>query len=79
MPATASSASDDPFLEDFASMTKVPILTCFVASLELDTPFRISVHSWVKPVGSTILRSCLDMGEKATFEARLYIDGVHHR
>ena len=69
----------DPFLDRYESVNKVPILTCFIPSLAAGTPFRISIHSWLKPTASTILRSRLAIDEEAAFEARVYLDGVHLR
>ncbi|KIV89274.1 hypothetical protein PV10_08852 [Exophiala mesophila] len=60
----------------FESMTLVPSMTCFITSLEHGTPFRISVHSWQKPVASSILRAYKTPEEKTAFEARIYVDGV---
>lgn len=59
-------------------MTKVPILTCFVPSLAPGAPFRVSIHSWVKPTGSAILKSYMTLDETIAFEARIYLDGLHH-
>lgn len=63
----------------FESMTLVPSMTCFIASLEHGTSFRISVHSWQKPVSSSILRVYKTPEEKTAFEARVYVDGVLQR
>ena len=63
----------------FESMTLVPSVTCFITSLEHGTPFRISVHSWQKPVASSILRAYKTPEEKTAFEARVYVDGVLQR
>lgn len=69
----------DPFVDRFESLSKVPILTCFIPSLAARTPFRISIHSWLKPSASAILRSRLDINEEPAFQARVYLDGVHLR
>jgi hypothetical protein len=71
-----STAIDDPFT-DFESMTKLPLLTCFIASLPADAPFRVSIHSWSRPTGSYILETCWAKDESVAFQARVYIDGVH--
>lgn len=57
-------------------MTLVPTVTSFVASLERHSPFRISIHSWKKPVPSRLLQSYKTRDEKVMFEARIYIDGT---
>lgn len=62
----------------YESMTQVPILTSFVPSLDPGLPFRVSVHSWAKPIESSLLLCRKTDEEKATFEARVYIDGVLH-
>ncbi|KAF4999568.1 hypothetical protein FGRMN_2316 [Fusarium graminum] len=48
----------------------LPAVTCFVPSLKPGTPFRISVHSWRRP----IVRQLAD-SECPGFEFRLFIDG----
>ncbi|KAJ4113254.1 hypothetical protein NW768_011532 [Fusarium equiseti] len=48
----------------------IPIVTCFVPSLEPDTPFQISIHSWKQPsVDQPKDEDCPSIG------ARLFIDG----
>lgn len=70
---------EDPFVTKYESMTKTPILTCFVPSLSAGTPFRISIHSWEKPSASTILKSRKAHDEPIAFEARVYVDGSLQR
>jgi hypothetical protein len=61
---------------NYETMTQVPILTCFVSSLERGAPFRVSIHSWSKPKPSQLLLSYKTATETTLFEARVYIDGV---
>ena len=68
--------SADTDCHNFESMTLVPILTSFVASLQRGSAFRVSVHSWEKPNSSNILRSYKTPDETVMFEARVYIDGA---
>ncbi|KAK4943195.1 2-isopropylmalate synthase (Alpha-isopropylmalate synthase) (Alpha-IPM synthetase) [Elasticomyces elasticus] len=60
----------------FESITLTPILTCFVASLERGSSFRVSIHSWEQPKPSHILLSYKTPEEAVLFEARVYIDGI---
>ncbi|KIW15489.1 hypothetical protein PV08_05535 [Exophiala spinifera] len=60
----------------YESMTILPTLTCFVASLERGSSFRVSVHSWEKPKASNLLLSYKTMEEIVLFEAKIYIDGI---
>ncbi|OCT44102.1 hypothetical protein CLCR_00592 [Cladophialophora carrionii] len=69
-------ATADKHRNRFESMTLVPILTSFVASLERGASFRISIHSWEKPKPSQLLLSYKAPDESALFESRVYLDGV---
>ncbi|EXJ92566.1 hypothetical protein A1O3_01118 [Capronia epimyces CBS 606.96] len=60
----------------FESMTVVPILTSFVASLERGATFRVSIHSWDKPRPSNLLLDYKTPDEPVLFQSRVYIDGV---
>ena len=53
----------------------VPIVTCFVPSLEADAPFQVSVHSWSTPYISQFTKSYSKHTELVQFEARVFIDG----
>lgn len=57
-------------------MTVVPILTCFVASLESGAAFRVSIHSWDKPKPSNLLLNYKTPDESVLFQSRVYLDGV---
>ncbi|OQV03902.1 hypothetical protein CLAIMM_08879 [Cladophialophora immunda] len=61
---------------NFESMTLVPMLNSFIASLEGGAPFRISIHSWDKPMPSHLLLNYKTPDETILFGARVYIDGV---
>ncbi|ETN46139.1 uncharacterized protein HMPREF1541_00323 [Cyphellophora europaea CBS 101466] len=67
---------EDPFVTKYESMTKTPILTCFIASLPVGSSFRVSIHSWARPSASSILKSRKAQDEPIAFQARLYIDGA---
>ncbi|KIW72869.1 hypothetical protein PV04_01032 [Phialophora macrospora] len=69
-------ATADKHRNHFESMTLVPILTSFVASLERGASFRISIHSWEKPKPSQLLLSYKTPDESTLFESRVYLDGV---
>ncbi|KAI1628982.1 hypothetical protein EDD37DRAFT_30955 [Exophiala viscosa] len=74
IPALPSVDDVDPKM--FESMTLTPILTCFVASLERGSSFRLSIHSWEQPKPSRRLLSYKTPDEAVLFEARVYIDGI---
>ncbi|KAH0840882.1 hypothetical protein FOPE_06197 [Fonsecaea pedrosoi] len=73
---SSSDATVEKYPNNFESMTLVPILTSFIASLERGAAFRISIHSWDKPTPSHLLLSYKTPEEAILFEARVYIDGV---
>ncbi|KAK5281072.1 2-isopropylmalate synthase (Alpha-isopropylmalate synthase) (Alpha-IPM synthetase) [Exophiala xenobiotica] len=60
----------------YESMTVLPTLTCFVASLDRGSSFRVSIHSWEKPKPSDLLLSYKTPEEVVLFEAKVYIDGI---
>lgn len=70
---------EDPFVTKYESMSKTPILTCFVSSLPAGTSFRISIHSWDQPTPSTILKSRKAEDEPVAFQTRVYVDGSLQR
>ena len=72
----AGDAASNKARNSFESMTLVPILTTFVATLEGGETFRISIHSWEKPKPSQLLLSYKAPDELALFEARVYLDGI---
>ena len=74
--SSAADGTSERSQNTFESMTLVPILTCFVASLERGAPFRISIHSWDTPRPSQLLLSYKTPNEATLFEARIYVDGV---
>lgn len=58
-----------------SSVTQIPTLTCFIASLEPGRTFRVSMHSWEKPKPSTLLLNLKPEAGRIVFEAKLCIDG----
>ncbi|KIW88621.1 uncharacterized protein Z519_10667 [Cladophialophora bantiana CBS 173.52] len=68
--------TSDKYRSSFESMTLVPILTSFIASLERGAAFRISIHSWDMPTPSHLLLSYKTPDETILFEARVYVDGT---
>ncbi len=72
--ALDGSADVDP--GTFESMTLVPIMTSFVASLDRGAAFRVSIHHWDKPKPSLLLLSCKTPEEAIMFESRVYNDGI---
>ena len=73
---TTLQPSSRPDIDNFESMTLVPTVTSFVASLERNNPFRVSIHSWKKPEASKLLQVYKTDDERVMFEARIYIDGT---
>lgn len=61
---------------NYESMVVLPTLTCFVASLERGSSFRVSIHSWEKPKASSLLLSFKTAEEMVLFEAKIYVDGI---
>ncbi|KIW44504.1 uncharacterized protein PV06_02967 [Exophiala oligosperma] len=61
---------------NYESMNILPTLTCFVASLERGSSFRISIHSWEKPKASSLLLRSKRAEEIVLFEANVYVDGI---
>ncbi|RMD44773.1 hypothetical protein DV735_g369, partial [Chaetothyriales sp. CBS 134920] len=61
----------------YESLTKLPLLTCFIISQMESRPFRVSIHSWSPPSASSILLAHKARHERVAFQARVYIDGVH--
>jgi hypothetical protein len=53
----------------------LPILTCFVPSIQPGAPFQVSVHSWSEPDISQFTKSYSKHVEAVQFEARVFIDG----
>ena len=54
----------------------LPVLTTFVTSMSAGDPFRISIHSWRRPVASDRLKNAIPEEDSIMFEARVYIDGT---
>ena len=81
-PPWAYTASSSPLVlagdpGSLCCLRQIPILATWVAGLEPDTEFRVSVHSWSTPVFSDRLRILeRDNGFLPYFEARVVIDGV---
>jgi hypothetical protein len=77
-PAATSTALEDPFTDDttYRVFEQLPLLTCFIPSQPRDSPFRVSIHSWTKPLASSGLSACRTKEEVVGFQARLYLDGI---
>lgn len=54
---------------------EIPIMTCFIPSLNPAARFHISIHSWEHPTVSQFTRTYSKHSESARFEARVLIDG----
>ena len=75
----SAASIEDPFTDNqYESMNKLALLTCFIASQAQDSPFRVSIHSWARPTPSSILSGYKTQEEAVAFQARVYIDGIHH-
>ncbi|KAF9883115.1 hypothetical protein FE257_004094 [Aspergillus nanangensis] len=57
------------------SLGLLPVLTTFIPSIRLNTPFRVSVHCWDKPRPSRLMNSLLQPDDSMLFEVRIVIDG----
>jgi hypothetical protein len=53
----------------------MPIMTCFVPSLEAGARFQLSVHSWTGPEVSAVTKRYGNRPDLVQFEARVFIDG----
>lgn len=53
----------------------LPIVTCFVPSIQPAAPFQISLHSWSEPEITQFTKSYSKHVELVQFEARVFIDG----
>jgi hypothetical protein len=54
----------------------LPIVTCFVPSIQPGAAFQVSVHSWSEPDISQFTKSYSKHIELIQFEARVFIDGL---
>ena len=53
----------------------LPVMTCFIPSLQAGIPFHISIHCWKTPQISRLTQTYSKHPELAKFEARISIDG----
>lgn len=53
----------------------IPVMSCFVPSLDAGAHFQISVHSWTGPEISQATKSYSKHVDLVRFEARVLIDG----
>ena len=61
----------------FNAVTRpVPIVSCYISSLAIGCPFRVSVHSWDTPTATPAARSMAHHEGMAIFEAKVLIDGT---
>ncbi|KAF2174905.1 hypothetical protein K469DRAFT_680758 [Zopfia rhizophila CBS 207.26] len=67
---TACYAAQDEYGRQFST------LTCYIASLPTSTPFRISVHSWMKPKPTTLIGSQRMAHQKVVYNIRVVVDGT---
>ncbi|PYI32798.1 hypothetical protein BP00DRAFT_445219 [Aspergillus indologenus CBS 114.80] len=58
------------------NLGQLPVLTTFIPSLRQNTPFRVSIHSWDRPVPSRFMESLLQPDDSLLFEVRVFIDGL---
>ncbi|EEH36475.2 hypothetical protein PAAG_06893 [Paracoccidioides lutzii Pb01] len=52
-----------------------PILTTFIPSMPRNSPFRVSVHSWQKPIPTRMMEGLMHPEDSVVFEIRAFIDG----
>lgn len=55
---------------------QLPIVTCFIPSLQHGCPFRVSLHSWQEPEASRGTQALTSPTDNVFFEARVLLDGV---
>ena len=61
----------------FSAMTRpVPIVSCYLPSLTIGCPFRVSIHSWDAPKATAATKSMAHDENMAVFEAKVLIDGT---
>ena len=61
----------------FGPLTQLsPIVSCFVPSLAIGCPFRISVHSWNPPTPSAGMKLGVQETRPFAIEAAVFIDGA---
>ena len=53
----------------------LPIVTCFVPSVQPGSPFQVSIHSWSEPDITQFTKSYSKHVELVQFEARVFVDG----
>jgi len=53
----------------------MPVMTCFIPSLQAGAPFQISMHCWRNPTITQFTQSYSKHTEFVKFEARVLIDG----
>ncbi|KAJ9148809.1 NADH dehydrogenase-like protein [Coniochaeta hoffmannii] len=53
----------------------LPIVTCFVPSVQPGSPFQVSIHSWSEPDITQFTKSYSKHIELVQFEARVFVDG----
>jgi hypothetical protein len=83
-----SSLPDSPYLHNPAfagpaayyqphgNFGQLPVLTTFIPSLPLNSPFRVSIHTWEQPRSSRLMESLLQPDDTALFEVRIFVDGL---
>jgi hypothetical protein len=74
----ASVATALPYPIDHAIPIQLPTVASFIPNLPFGFPFRISIHSWEKPLPSRSMAALMQMHhnrEIVMFEARAFIDG----
>ncbi|PYH42196.1 uncharacterized protein BP01DRAFT_138889 [Aspergillus saccharolyticus JOP 1030-1] len=58
------------------NLGQLPVLTTFIPSLRHNTPFRVSIHSWERPMPSRFMEGLLQPDDTLLFEVRVFIDGL---
>lgn len=53
----------------------VPVLTTYIPSLFENTAFRVSIHSWERPLPSRLMENLMQPDDALLFMAQVYIDG----
>ncbi len=75
-PAGAHSSAPPDLSANPVAQRQLPIVTCFVPSLQHGCPFRVSLHSWQEPEVSRGTQALTSPKDSVFFEARVLLDGI---
>ncbi|KAL4784508.1 hypothetical protein BJX76DRAFT_347750 [Aspergillus varians] len=64
------------YYQPHGNLGQLPVLTTFIPSLPVNSPFRVSIHSWEQPHASRLMESLLQPDDASLFEVRIFVDGL---